>query len=355
MNRRDFMRPRQLARSAGQVFGAPEERPGEDPPSGRPDVALLRVARPAMATTFEVLVPYGTARGLEAAEAALNEVDRLEAQLTVYRESSEVSRMNRLAGVMAVPIQEGLYGLLALAARITRETGGAYDISTGALIKAWGFYRRCQRVPSAAERAEVLSRVGMGYVVLDREGQTVRYLRRGLEINLGSIGKGYALDRAAALLRGDWNLTAGLLHGGHSSVYAIGSAPGDERGWAVGIRHPWDAARRIAVVRLRDGALGTSAATFQHLEYQGRKLGHLLDPRTGWPAEAVAGASAVAPTAAEADALATAFFVLGVEGTRAYCAEHPAVGAVLLPQGDAAEPVVIGLSDDDIDLAPAAL
>jgi thiamine biosynthesis lipoprotein len=107
------------------------------------------------------------------------------------------------------------------------------------------------------------------------------------------------------------------------------------------VAHPWDAGRRLATLRLRDQALGTSAATFQYLEHDGRKLGHVLDPRTGWPGEAVAGASAVAPTAAEADALSTAFFVLGVDGARAYCERHPDVGAVLLPHG-ADRPVVLG-------------
>src|SRR5262249_14969420 len=160
--------------------------------------------------------------------------------------------------------------------------------SAGALIKAWGFYRGPRRVPPEPERRSVLGRVGMRHVVLDPEQRTVRYLRNGLEINLGSIGKGYALDRAARLLREHWNVTAGLLHGGHSSVYAIGSEPGRADGWGVGLRHPWDPARRLAVVRLRDRALGTSAATFQYLEYNGRKLGHLLDPRSGWPAEGMA-------------------------------------------------------------------
>src|SRR5262249_22047662 len=170
--------------------------------------------------------------------------------------------------------------------------------------------------------------------------RTVRYRCPGLEINLGSIGKGYALDRAAAVLRDEYGTASALLHGGHSSVYAIGTEPGDGRGWAVGLRHPWDPERRLALVRLRDRALGTSAATFQHLEYNGRKLGHVLDPRTGWPAEGMASATAVAPTGAEADALATAFYVLGVEAARGYCAAHPEVGAVLLPAGDAARPVV---------------
>jgi thiamine biosynthesis lipoprotein len=240
---------------------------------------------------------------------------------------------------------------LTLAARITAETGGAYDITTGTLTKAWGFYRRSGRVPSDAERAEVMTCVGMRHVVLDPERRTAQYLRPGLEINLGSIGKGYALDRVAGLLRDGWGLRAALLHGGSSSVYAIGAEPGNPRGWAVGIRHPWDPERRLAVVRLRDRGLGTSAATFQHLEYNGRKLGHILDPRTGWPAEGMASVSVVAPTAAEADALATAFFVLGVEKSCEYCAAHPTIGAVLVPEGDDTDPVVIGLGPDGVELS----
>jgi thiamine biosynthesis lipoprotein len=248
-----------------------------------------------------------------------------------------------------VAVESGLFGLLSLAARLHGETDGAFDISVGALIKAWGFFRRCGRVPSATERSEVMTRVGMAHVELEPRGRTVRYRRPGLEINLGSIGKGYALDRAAELLRTTWGVRCGLLHGGHSSVYGLGTNPADGRGWAVAIQHPWQVRRRLAVVRLRDRALGTSAATFQHLEYNGRKLGHILDPRTGWPAEGVASASALAPTAAAADALATAFYILGPEPTRAYCEAHPEIGAALLPAGKHARPVVFGIAPDDLD------
>src|SRR5262249_42587733 len=162
-------------------------------------------------------------------------------------------------------------------------------------------------------------RVGMRHVVLDPEQRKVRFLKPGLEINLGSIGKGYALDRAAERLRRQGDLPSALLHGGQSSVYAIGTEPGEARGWAVGLQHPWSPGQQVAVVRLNDRALGTSAATFQHLEHNGRKLGHILAPRTGWPAVGLASASVVATTAAQADALATAFFILGVEQARAYC------------------------------------
>jgi thiamine biosynthesis lipoprotein len=350
MDRRDFLHPRRIARTAGKVLGILDELRIPETEAQPPEFALVHCARRAMATTFEVLVPFGTPQGLEAAEDALDEIDRLEAQLTVYREESEVSGINRQAPQGPVQAEEKLFGLLSLAARLTEETDGAFDISVGALIKAWGFYRRRHRVPSAAERAEVLTRVGMRHVVLNPEDRSVRFLRPGLEVNLGSIGKGYALDRVAELLREKWNFASGLLHGGYSSVYAIGTNPGDVRGWPIALRHPWQPGRRLAVVRLRGRGLGTSAATFQHLEYKGRKLGHILDPRTGWPAEGIASATVLAPTAAEADALATAFYILGVERARAYCESRPDVGAVLLSEGERARPVVIGIAPEEIDL-----
>jgi thiamine biosynthesis lipoprotein len=351
MNRRDFLHPRRLARTAGQVFGVLDELQTlaqDDEPAV--ESTLLRFARQAMAAPFEIIVPFGTPQALEAADEALNEIDRLESQLTVFRDSSEVSHLNRHAFQRPIPVEDGLFNLLALAARLNRETDGAFDIAVGALIKTWGFYKRAGRVPSEQERAEVQQRIGMQHVVLEPGQRTVRYLRPGLEINLGSIGKGYALDRAAAILSWQWDIKHALLHGGKSSVLALGSAPGTKNGWAIELRHPWQRERILGTVWLRDRALATSGATFQHLDYNGRKLGHILDPRSGWPAETLAGASVVAPTAAEADALSTAFFILGVDKAHEYCAAHPGVAAVLLPQGDNAVPVTLGFGPDEIDL-----
>jgi thiamine biosynthesis lipoprotein len=353
MDRRDFLRSRHLASTAGHVLGALDEIQSlsvEDvaPPQ---ESAMLHLARRAMATSFEILLPFETAHAAEMGEAAFELIDVLEAQLTVYRDDSEVSRLNQLAADRPVPVEAGLFDLLRLAQRVSEETGGAFDVTAGALIKAWGFFRGPKRVPGEEELRQSMERVGMRWVTLAPEGRSVRFGRRGLEINLGAIGKGYALDRVRELLEKEWNLPAALLHGGYSSVYAKGAPPGDERGWPVGITHPWERSRRVALVRLRDRALGNSAATFQHLEYNGRKLGHVLDPRSGWPAAGVASASVVAPTAAVADALSTAFYVGGVELARRYCADHPAVGAVLLPEG-AARPVVLNLAPHEITLTP---
>src|SRR6185437_8919870 len=289
MNRRDFLQPRQLAQ-AGQMFAALDE-PAETlaPPSSQ-DSVLIHLRRRAMATNFEIVLPFGMPNAVAMGEDAFDLLDTLEQQLTVYRDTSEVSRVNQRAFAGPVRVEHRLFGLLELAARIHQETDGAYDITAGALIKAWGFFRGPRRVPTETELAAARERVGMQWLTLETERRTVRYQRPGLEINLGSIGKGYALDRLARFARDEWGVSRMLLHGGTSSVYARGCPPDSERGWQVGILHPWDRQRRLARVWLRDRALGNSAATHQHLEYNGQKLGHILDPRTGWPASGIASA-----------------------------------------------------------------
>ena len=342
MDRRHFLRPQHLAEAAGHVLGAASEL--AVPPDDPDERAFVRLGWRAMATTFEMLLPMDTPDAVGAGREAFEFLDTLEDQLTVYRDHSEVSRLNRQAPLQAVRVEAGLFLLLDLARRVHAETGGAYDVAIGSLLEAWGFFRGPRRVPSDEERRAALARGGMAQVSLDPERRAVRYLRHGVKINLGSIGKGYALDRMADRLAVSRGVRSVLIHGGSSSVVARGDAHGDGRGWAVRIRHPVDTSAHLAEVRLRDQALGTSAATFQHLEHQGRRLGHILDARTGWPASGVSSVSVVAPSAALADALSTAFYVGGVDLARAYCAAHPEIGAILLPE--AGPLTVFGLGPD---------
>src|SRR5438874_87377 len=165
----------------------------DDGPAAVIDVTVLRASRRAMATLFEVLLPFGTRLAQPAAEAALDLIDELEDQLTVFRDHSEVSRLNATAAERPVEIEPGLFELIEFSAQLTRQTQGAFDIATGALTKAWGFYKRQGRVPTPAERATAMSCTGTRFISLDRDRRTVRFLRPGLEINLGGIGNGYAL------------------------------------------------------------------------------------------------------------------------------------------------------------------
>jgi len=308
------------------------------------DAVAFRFCRRAMATEFEVVMPAGGADAQFAAEAALDVIDRLEAQLSVYRPTSEVSRLNRIAAYAPVPLEAQLFSLLTFCDRISRATGGAFDITAGPLIKAWGFYARAGRVPDGDQLADARRRVGYRLLEFDLRASSVRFGRPGVEINLGSIGKGFALDRAAEQL----NLAGpadALLSGGSSSVLAIG-----KRDWAVGLQHP-SQRRRLGVLRFQGRALGVSGATHQAFHYNNRAYGHVLDPRTGEPAIGAALAAALAPSAAEADALATAFYVLGVEGTRTYCAMNPQVAAVVLPDGEDNVPIHFNLNENEWEIA----
>jgi thiamine biosynthesis lipoprotein len=265
----------------------------------------LVVARRAMACEFSITFPAGTRHGVEAGCAALDEVDRLEELLSVFRESSAISRLNADQGGSVDP---EVYHLLHWSSRLTAATGGAFDSATGALVRLW----REGRVPRPAEVEAALARCGSRHLAF-HDG-AIEFLRPGLQINLGAIGKGYAIDAALRRIRP----RSALMQGGRSSIAAVGE-------WTVEIGEP-----AFVRVRLRNQAMGTSATTYQPR--------HILDPRTGWPARAgVLSATAVAPTATEADALSTAFYVLGPAATRRFCEGNPRFGAVLLLPGNRLE------------------
>lgn len=318
---------------------------------------LVQLGRRAMACQFEVFLNAGQyPQGAEAALAALDLVDALEAQLTVYRDSSELMHVNRHAADEPVPVEQGLFQLLAQSLELHAETGGAFDITSGPLSKAWGFYRRQGSIPDEASLAEALEKVGSQYVQLDAAQQAVRFTRGGVELNLGSIGKGYALDRCAQQME-QAGVCDFLWHGGQSSVLARGSAArprGKEQaawreGWVIGVRDPLRPQRRLAEITVRNAAVGTSGSGVQFFRHQGRRYGHILDPRTGWPAEGVFSSTVIAPTAALADALATAFYVMGAEAALEHCRRHDELAMLMLlpsASGSSIELVAHGLDDD---------
>jgi thiamine biosynthesis lipoprotein len=262
--------------------------------------------------------------------AALDLVESLEDQMTVYRDDSEVININRHAAQRPVPVEPRLFALLQLAQRVHRETDGALDITSGPLSDAWGFSSRRGRVPSEAEISAALARVGMSHVVLNEREQSIAFDQPGPAINLNSLGKGYALDRMAELLSGA-GVDDFLLHGGKSSVLSRGNQPGGRSaGWPIGLRHPLRPAQRLCEFVLCDESLSTSGAGTQFFHRRGRRFGHILDPRTGRPADGVYSATVIAPTAALAEALSTAFYVTGPDKVAEYCRTRPEVAAALV-------------------------
>lgn len=306
----------------------------------------LRVYRQAMACRFEVTLA-GDDADVPAARRALDRVDAIEDQLTVFRDTSAVSYINRTAAHQPVALDDHLLELLLRCAALHDETRGAFDITSTPLSRCWGFLRRQGRLPAGDELTRARECVGMRQVLLDAARRTVRFAQSGVELNFGAVGKGWALDCTAQTLRAG-GVGHALLSAGRSSIRAIG-AHGD--GWEITLTSP-RRERPLARVRLRHGAMGTSGAGEQFFEVDGKRYGHIIDPRTGWPAEGTLSVSVLTTNATAADALSTAFFVGGAELARQYCATHANVLVVFTPDDDDHRTTLIGQFDGaDVEVA----
>ena len=278
----------------------------------------LRVHRVAMACRFEVLLSGDDGRHTAAAHDALREADRLDALWSIHREDSAIALLNRTAADAPVPVDAESFALLVLAQDLWRRTAGAFDITTTPLSRCWGFLARDGRVPDPAEIEAARTSVGLDRVALDAAGQTVQFRVRGTELNLGAIGKGAAVDAVAARLA-QHGVRDALVSAAGSSARAIGGRDG---GFAIDVTSPL-VDRPLARLRLHRGALGTSGIGLQSIVQDGRRFGHVIDPRTGWPATGIVSATVVAADAATADALSTAMLIGGPPLAERYCAARP--------------------------------
>jgi thiamine biosynthesis lipoprotein len=298
-----------------------------------PPPALHRheATRMSMASAYAILA-YGADGGAlpGIVEAALDEVDRIDRLMSHYKPESPLSRLNREAPLGPVAVDPELRALIVESIGYARASGGAFDITVGPLMKTWGFFRGGGRLPTEAEVAEARTRVGYAHVVVDGGRGTVRFDRPGVELDLGGIAKGYAVDRAVQVLRRA-HVAAALVSAGGSTIYGLGAPPGREA-WEVEVQDPLDGTRAAFTVPLRDRALSISGSSEKWFETGGVRYSHVMDPRTGRPVQGVLGVAVLAPTGTAGDALDNALFVLGPEKARAYLAGiRDTEAAVFLP------------------------
>jgi thiamine biosynthesis lipoprotein len=269
----------------------------------------VRLARDAMGTRFELIFGPGDPGRLRAAgEEALAEIERLDRQLSAYRPSSEVSWLNALASRGPVIVEPRLFALLERCQALSRATNGAFDITVGPLMRAWAFVHGTGRIPAEDEWRAAESSVGWQYLDLDTASRTVCFRRPGMRIDLGAIGKGFAVDAAIQILRSH-EIDSALLHGGTSSIHTIGG-PEQGQDWRIAWNSPAGARQTFEV---RDAALSVSAIHGKCFEAEGRVLGHVMDPRTGAPTMAARAVVMTGPRSLECDALSTALLVSGPE------------------------------------------
>jgi FAD:protein FMN transferase len=317
-------------------------------------LATVTAARHAMATRFEILLHGENAARLRAAaEEALDEIERLDAQLSPFRPGSEISRLNAHAGQHPMRVEPGLFNLLQKARQISLETGGAFDLTVGPLMDCWGLSARSGQCPHPAPKPENIAAAraltGMDKLLLDEAQCTAGLALPGMRLDLGAYGKGWAVERAGTILR-EAGVTSALIHGGTSTVCAIGTPP-DAEAWNIALEKT-DVARHrrngpaldalahsdtgndfCAVIPLKDNALSVSATWGKEIEIDGPRpsfSGHVLNPILGQPVPGEVMAAVVLPHASETDAFSTALLVMGEAGKEALQHLRPGMRTFLI-------------------------
>lgn len=279
-----------------------------------------RFSHQAMATIYEILIVHEEANyAQQAAGEAFYELDRLEQELSRFIENSDIARINSLQANQAVRVGLAAFECLQLSARIHKETDRAFDITIGSLLECWLNNDKTMRSPSKEELALARQHIGFNLLQLDENEHTVKVHVSPVSVDLGGIGKGYAVDQLVELLR-DWEIETALIHGGASSVFALGAPPG-MKGWPLTLSSPGHENQTLARLHLRDQALSGSGL---------QKGQHIIDPRTGRPAKGNSAAWACAPSAATSDALSTAFVIMNPDEIEQYCLRNPDVLAMIV-------------------------
>lgn len=242
-------------------------------------------------------------------EEGLREIRALEEQLSFYREDSDIRMLNVVAAHRPVYVEPRLFRLLDRARELSDRTDRAFDPAVAPLLHAWGLTGAGGRVPTPEELDAALQCSGFHQVELDPEALTIRFRREGVSLDLGAIGKGYAIERVADLIR-DYEVPGALLHGGTSTAYAVGGQP-DGTAWQIALRDPTGASASLATVPLRDLALSVSASHGKSFTVGGEEYGHVLDPQAGRPVTGALLAAVRCASATDSDALSTALLVRG--------------------------------------------
>ena len=274
-----------------------------------PEQVILSIQ--AMATRFELVI-YGddAVRMRAAGEEALSEIARLDSQLSFYNPASEISFINLHAANGPVKVEPRLFHLLADCRSLTELTRGAFDVTIGPLVSLWRHAGADGRTPSGTEIVALTNAIGMTRVELDESNFTVHFQNSCIEIDLGAYAKGYAINRAIELLR-EAGIKDALLHGGTSSVFAMG-APPDERSWRIALHESLRGSSDEMVIELSNSALSVSAVHGRSFVVDGESYGHVIDPLTGRPVAGAVATAVIGPSPAICEALSTALLVRGI-------------------------------------------
>ncbi|MAQ19444.1 MAG: hypothetical protein CMN30_32175 [Sandaracinus sp.] len=292
----------------GEAPQEPGEAPAEEPGQPGEPRELITRSRPLMGTVFIIKVDATEEVAGPALDAAFDEIERLEDVLSEWRSDSEISRINQNAGVRPVAVGEDVFRVVKAGVDVSRWSQGAFDLSWAALRGLYDFRPGRQRVPDRREVRPRLRLIDYRKIQIDEDARTVFLETEGMAIGTGGIGKGYALDRAGAILREAGIESYMLFGGGQVQVHGMRG----DRPWRVGIQHPRNESTYFAFLESEGGSISTSGDYERvYVDPTGKRWHHILDPRTGLPVDRTMSVTMVAAEGLYADALSTASFVLG--------------------------------------------
>ena len=303
-------------------------------------VAVLPVVLPAqqiykqpkqlMGSHFEITVVAGNATEAERyISKAVDEIKRIEKLISSWDSTSQTSEINRNAGIQPVKVDSELLALIQRSIIISQLTDGAFDITFASMDKIWKFDGSMKKIPTEEEVKASVAKVGYRNIIIDTIRSTIFLKLPGMKIGFGAIGKGYAADMAAELLKAE-GVNAGIINA--SGDMAVWGKQPDGKEWKVAVVNPKDKSKNFALLPVTDRAVVTSGDYERYVMLDGKRFAHIINPKTGYPATGIISVTVFAPKAELADALATAVFVMGVEAGMDRIDQLPNVDCIIVDE-----------------------
>lgn len=265
-------------------------------------------------------------------DAAVNEIRRIEALLTTYNEESQTALINRAAGIKPVAVDREIFDLIQRSQRISQITQGAFDITYGSIDKSlWNFDQHMTALPDAATAKQMVRLINYRNVILNEKDCTVFLKEKGMRIGFGGIGKGYAAERAKAVLKSR-GVKSGIVNAaGDLTVW--GHQPGGKP-WTIGIANPAEITQAFSYLELVEGAVATSGNYEKFVVIDGKKYSHTIDPKTGLPVRGIKSVTVISPNAELADAIATPVMIMGVQTGLDLIDQIKGLGCIIIDDND---------------------
>ncbi|MFQ5852790.1 MAG: FAD:protein FMN transferase [Candidatus Binatia bacterium] len=297
----------------------------------RAELYEVREIHYQMGTLLDITLYHSDPKeGKKILRRSVQEVHRLEGILSNYDPQSSLSFLNRHAGLGKVKVERELFHVLAVSVDFSVKTSGYFDVTVGPLVSLWRQAGEKRRMPSPDALAQAVGLVGYRKLRLYDNGEA-ELVHEEMSIDLGGIGKGYAVDRVVEILK-QAGVTRALINFGGSSIYALGGPIGDES-WKIGVKGT--NGKLVGMVHLRNQALSTSGSMGRYWEIDGRRYGHLIDPKSGWPVTKPRMATVVAETATEGEALTKPLVLLGAADEFRFIKKHfPRVEALVIAENE---------------------